>query len=146
MTNKSFRYLKLYNGYQRGSIFSGFSEPGNWGLEEINPSLFEMEKGDTIHIPIKINRDRFPGAIDLVIENLPPGVTYTFNPVSLNSSDTSTVLSLTVADSVEEGSVLNFIISGIPVPVKNIQLGIKIKSTPHFKFGVPLVTSLRESS
>lgn len=146
MTNKSFRYLKLYNGYQRGSIFSGFSEPGNWGLEEVKPSLFEMEKGETINIPIKITRDRFSGPVDPVIDNLPAGVTYSFSPATLNSSETATTLSLTVGPSIDEGVVLNFVISGIPAPVKNIQLGIRVKSTPHFKFGNPQVINLRESN
>lgn len=135
-----FRYLKIINGYQRGSIFSGFKESGFWEVNPISPVLVEVQTGTSVSVPISITRTDLNDEIELQLLNLPLGMTATFSPSVLAPGKTTATL--TINNTTSSGATTLVLVAGIPAPRKVGQFHIKTSTESYWEFSIPFEEGL----
>jgi hypothetical protein len=69
----------------------------------LNPATTTVTQGSNTTVTVNINRTNFPAGVTLTAENLPNGVTASFNPVSPVTAN-STVLTLTASATATTGT------------------------------------------
>jgi hypothetical protein len=82
--------------------------PGDSAAVFLSPSVgsITVRQGSSDSVSVYVTRSHFEGAVDLVIESAPAGVTVTCNPATVPAAATTSWIRLEVATSVAAGSYL----------------------------------------
>jgi len=139
--SNTFRYLKIMNGFQKATLFSGFKETGFWEVNTISPVVLNIAPGESKSVPISITRTEFTEeSIQLQLLNLPSGMVANFQPNILSSGQTSAVLNIT-NNTALPSTTTGVVVAGIPAPRKVGQFSITTPAAqpllPYWEFGIP---------
>jgi len=101
-----------------------------------------ITRGGTITVPITLSRTNFTGAVNLVAEGLPTGVTATFSPASVTGSSTSSTVTLAASSTATTGTAnVTIRASGSGVTTSTVTLPLTVNSTAGVTLGTTVTTA-----
>ena len=109
----------------------------------LSSSTATVAQGTSATMTVTVARTNFSGDVVLTAENLPAGVTASFNPATLSGSATSSTLTLTSASTAAAASTtINVRARASGLPDQTAAVALTVPALPSFTMSVPATAAV----